>query len=109
MNGSYEHLTCRISGEPAPSWAEYVAFENMDFYEHGPQGGLNRTLRNLGAQMRNSTTPTWMSRYSSSQQNGSPKYEVLNETLDETAVLYNQSWGVVAPYGRLAGGARFEW
>lgn len=109
MNGSYEHLTCRIPNESTPSWAEYVGFRNLDSFEHGPRGGLNETIRKLSASMRNATTPTWMSAYASSRQNGKPKYEVYNETLVETAVLYNSSWDIVTPYGPMAGGARYEW
>lgn len=56
----------------------------------------------------NQTVPTWLSRYDSEGQIGAIR-EIDTTDFNETKFLYDGDWNLLAPYGPLAGGVRFEW
>ncbi|KAF2680766.1 glycoside hydrolase family 72 protein [Lentithecium fluviatile CBS 122367] len=103
------HISCIILDEEAPSAAEFVSFYDFQYYEYQSPDLYVKNFQKLAAQLVNSTVPTWLSMYATAAQNGEPEFEVFNETLQETAMLYNVSNELLMPYGPLAGGSRFEW
>ncbi|KAJ4298947.1 hypothetical protein N0V90_004190 [Kalmusia sp. IMI 367209] len=109
MTDSVEYLSCVIPTAKQSSSADFVGFIDYKFYEYEPLASQLISFTELARQMENATVPTFFSSYASLAQNGEPEFEVFNETVQETGLLYNTSNELVMPYGPLAGGARFEW
>jgi len=111
MTPFFLHMSCVVPDEDVSSSAEFVGFYESSFFELQSSPSRLESLRRLVDQLVITAVPTWFSGYGTPEQSsdGESTLQVTNETLQETAMLYNSTNDLVVTSGPLSGGNRFEW
>ena len=112
MSSVFDHISCIVPGERISSAPDFIGIAQSRLLDDETTEEFGNYTERLERQVDDLGLPVWLSSYSTVDDTGvnnEDKYEVTDETVLDTATLYNQTNDLVGPKGSLSGGNRYTW